>query len=111
MSANKDKGNRWERQSRDYLVSQGIPAYRPKNEGFNDVGDIHGVSPFILQAKDWRNWQAAIREGLDGAQAQKGHAGEEFGAVIVKRARANVSEAYVVMRFEDFAEVLRRLRA
>lgn len=109
MSAAKAKGTRWERHVIDYLATRGIEAYRPRQDGFADVGDLHGVSPFILQCKDWTSWQAAIREGLDGAQRQRDAAGEAFGAAVVKRARRPAEDSYVVMRLEDFASVLVQL--
>lgn len=111
MSANTAKGTKHETAIVNYLIERGIPAYRPAHAGFKDHGDIHGVSPFILQAKDWASWQDAIREGLDGAQKQRVNAGEEFGVAVVKRARRNIKESYVVMRLEDFATILGRLRA
>lgn len=110
MSAAKRKGTKWEVDVRDFFKAKGINAYRPAQEGFKDVGDIHGVDPFVIQCKDWKDWQAAIRDGLDGAQKQARNAGLPFGVCIVKRARKPVSEAYVVMRLEDFAEVVQRLR-
>jgi hypothetical protein len=111
LSAAKQKGTAHETAIVNYLNSRGIPAYRPAQSGFADHGDIHGVSPFILQAKDWRDWQSAIREGLDGAQKQRVNAGEPYGVAVVKRARKSIGEAYVVLRLEDFASLLLDLRA
>lgn len=110
MSANKAKGTRWEVAVRDYLKSRGINAYRPAQEGFRDTGDLHGVDPFAVQCKDWRDVTSAIREGLDGAQKQAANSGQPFGVAVVKRARKPVSEAYVVLRLEDFATLVERLR-
>lgn len=110
MSANKAKGTKWEVQVREFFKANGINAYRPAQEGYKDTGDIHGVDPFTVQAKDWRDWQSAIREGLDGAQVQKVNAGNEFGVAVVKRARRPASEAYVVMRLADFTTIVNRLR-
>lgn len=113
---NKSKGTRWESAVRDYLNEQwgdgnvaGLRAYRPAQEGFRDTGDIHGVSPFVIQAKDWKDVTAALRVGLDGAVQQAANAGEEYGVNVVKRARKPVGEAYAVMRLSDFAEVVLRL--
>lgn len=108
-SAAKTKGITWERVVRRFLRERGIDAFKPYEEGHEDAGDIHGVDPFILQAKDWRAWEAAIREGLDGAERQKRVAGRPFGAAVVKRARRPVGSAYVVMSLDTFASVLRAL--
>lgn len=107
---NKAKGTRWEVAVRDYFKEHGVNAYRPAQEGFKDVGDLHGVSPFAVQCKDWRDVTSAIREGLDGAQKQADNAGERYGVVIVKRARKPVSEAYAVLRLADFVDIVQRLR-
>lgn len=106
----KAKGLKWEREVRRYLREQNIDAFKPYEEGYEDAGDIAGIDPFIGQAKDWRSWQDAIREGLDGGERQKLVAGQPFAVAIVKRARRAVAEAYVVMTLATFAAILRRLR-
>lgn len=108
MSAAKAKGTRWETSVRDFLnatLFSLVKIYRPAQEGFRDVGDLHGLPGFVIQCKDWRDWQSAIREGLDGAVTQAGNAGETYGIAVVKRARKPVGDAYVVMRLSDFAEM------
>lgn len=109
-NANKAKGMKFEREVRRYLREEGIDAFKPYEEGYEDAGDIQGIDPFIGQAKDWRSWQDAIREGLDGGERQKLVAGQPFAVAIVKRARRKVHEAYVVMTLATFAAILRRLR-
>lgn len=111
MTASKDKGTRWESAVVAYLNDNGVRAYRPAQSGFKDHGDIHGVSPFVIQCKDWRDVMAALREGVDGAVVQAGHAGEDYGVAVIKRARRGVGEAYVVMRLEDWSRLLLELRA
>lgn len=108
------KGSKWERDVVGFLRGLGLRVYRPRQEGFEDVGDVH-VGPAVLQAKDWRDWQSAIREGLDGAVAQArawdakhGNASRSYPAAVVKRARRGVADAYVVMRLEDFVRLLER---
>lgn len=105
MSAQKAKGTRFETAVRDYLREHGLPAYRPAQEGFRDVGDIHGVSPFVVQCKDWRDVTGALREGVTGAQVQAANAGEEFGVAVIKRARKPVGDAYVAMTLADFVRL------
>lgn len=106
----KAKGTRWETAVVDFLRASGIRAYRPAQEGYRDVGDIHGVSPFVIQCKDWRDVLAALREGVDGAQLQARNAGETYGVAVVKRARKPAGEAYAVLRLEDLATLILQLR-
>lgn len=107
---NKQKGTQLESAVRDFLKAQGIDAYRPAQEGFKDVGDIRGVSPFTIQAKNWRDLPAALREGVDGANKQRVNAGERWGVAAIKRPRKGVADTYVVMDLATFAEVLAELR-
>ena len=111
MSAAKDKGSKWERDVVAFLKSAGIKAYRPAQSGFRDHGDSHGVSPFVIQAKDWRDVTSALREGLDGVQLQVRNAGETYGVAVVKRARKPAADAYAVMRLEDLAALILQLRS
>lgn len=109
MSANKAKGTKWETDLVGFLKEYGFPARRVAQEGFKDSGDIHGISPFVGQAKNWKSWEDAIREGLDGAEKQKVNAGEPYGVAFVKRVRKGTGEGYAVMTVATFADLLRRL--
>ena len=117
------KGPRWETDLlgwiREHLDRR---AYRPRQEGLEDVGDLHALGGLVvIQAKDWKDWQSAIREGLDGAVRQaavwdrKVNPGADhliepaFPVAVVKRARKPVGEAYAVLRLEDLARLLRFL--
>lgn len=105
---NKARGTRWETAVTRFLRDQGIYAYKPRQEGARDVGDIH-APPFVLQAKDWKDVTGALREGVEGARVQKLNAGLPFGAAVVKRARKPVGEAYVVIRLTDLPELIKML--
>ncbi|MEV0267742.1 hypothetical protein AB0H43_03120 [Hamadaea sp. NPDC050747] len=107
---NKAKGTDWERRLTRAFCALGLLATRPHNEGWQDSGDIHGLSPFVGQAKNWKSWEDAIREGLDGAERQKAHAGEPFGVAFVKRARRVLGDGYAVMTVATFGRMLVRLR-
>ncbi|MGZ0151854.1 hypothetical protein ACXJJ3_32680 [Kribbella sp. WER1] len=107
---NKEKGTRWETAVERFLLDNGIKAYKPRQAGFLDKGDII-ASPFTLQAKDWRDVTSALREGVAGAQVQKVNSGEPFAAAVVKRARKPVEESYLVMRLADLPELIRALAA
>lgn len=115
MSANKAQGTKWETDlvrtlGKFFRGRYGLAPRRVAQEGFNDTGDIHGIDPFIGQAKAWRSWQDAIREGLDGAEKQKVNARRPFAVCLVKRARKPVGKGYAVMTVETFARLLMRLR-
>lgn len=115
MSAAKQKGTAWESALVKYLAEifggrWGLAPRRVAQEGFKDTGDLHGLGPFIAQAKNWASWESAIREGLDGAEKQKRNAGAEYGVAFVKRARKGTGEGYAVMTVATFARVLLRLR-
>lgn len=116
-NAAKAKGTRWETTVLAHLRTVFPRAYKPRQEGFEDIGDIH-AGRLVVQAKDWRSWEAAIREGLDGAVRQAatwatstrstGTAGEPIGVAVVKRARRPVGEAYAVLRLDDLLRLLGR---
>jgi hypothetical protein len=115
VSAAKQKGTKWETDLVRYLGGLfggrfGLAPRRVAQEGFNDTGDLHGISPFIGQAKNYKSWEAAIRLGLDGAEAQRVRAGEPYGVAFVKRVRRPVGAGYAVMTVATFARLLLRLR-
>lgn len=115
MGANKAKGTRWETALVRTLAAFfrerfGLAPRRVAQEGFADTGDIHGIDPFVAQCKDWKSWQDAIREGLDGANKQCKRAGLAYGVAFVKRARRSTGQGYAVMSVATFARLLLRLR-
>ena len=109
-NARKAKGTRWESALRTFFRLLGIPAYRATQEGRLDVGDLHGLDPFVGQAKDYADTVTALRVGVDGAEVQAQNAGRDYGVAFVKRARASVSRGYAVMTVRTFALVLLRLQ-
>ncbi|KUM41182.1 hypothetical protein [Arthrobacter sp. EPSL27] len=116
MSAAKSKGTAFETLIVKALASYfggryGLAPRRVAQEGFKDSGDVHGVSPFIIQAKAYKSWEEAIRLGLDGAEKQKHHAGEPYAVAFVKRPRRSIGDAYAVMNVATFARLLLRLRS
>lgn len=115
MSAAKQKGTAWEtalvRFLGDFFEGRfGLAPRRVAQEGFLDTGDIHGISPFVAQAKAYKSWEEAIRLGLDGVEKQKVRAGEPYGVAFVKRVRRSVGAGYAVMTVATFARLLVRLR-
>lgn len=115
MSAAKAKGTAWETALVKSLGAffrnrYGLDPRRVAQEGFKDSGDLHGLSPFIGQAKNYKSWEEAIRLGLDGAEKQKVNAGEPYGVAFIKRVRKSVGDGYAVMTVATFARILVRLR-
>lgn len=88
----------------------GREARRPHAEGFLDVGDIH-ISPFALQAKNWKDTTAALNIGVSASELQAKRAGETYGAAVIKKRNANISEARVAMTLRTFRDLVARLRA
>lgn len=103
---NKAKGTRFETDVTRALCAAGIPAHKPRQAGRHDIGDIHIGTNFILQAKAWRDVTSALRVGTAAAQAQAEHAGREFGAAVIKKARGNVLDSYVAMPLATFIRLL-----
>lgn len=115
MSTNKSKGTAWETAlvkalSAFWRGRHNLEPRRVAQEGFKDSGDLHGMSPFIGQAKNWKSWEDAIREGLDGAEKQKVHADELYGVALVKRVRKSTGGGYAVMTVATWAQLLIRLK-
>ena len=103
---NKAKGTAFETAIVRYLHERGFTdARRVVQTGPVDTGDVH-CGRFCFQAKNWRDTAAAMREGTDGAMRQKKAAGLPFGVAVVKRHRANVSQAYAIMPLEHYVDLM-----
>lgn len=115
MSAAKQKGTAWETALVRFFAERfggryGLAPRRVAQTGQLDTGDLHGISPFIAQAKNYKSVVDGLREGLEGAEIQKVRAGEPYGVALVKRPGKAVDKGYAVMTVETFADVLLRLR-
>ncbi|WGH21389.1 holliday junction resolvase [Arthrobacter phage Emotion] len=115
MATNKAKGTAWETSlvrslGAFFRGASGLEPRRVAQEGFLDTGDIHGIDPFIAQAKNYKSWETAIREGLDGAEVQRVRAKRDYGVAFVKRARRSTGDGYAVMTVATWARLLLRLR-
>lgn len=103
------KGADHERRVRAYLAEVfGRSVHRPRQEGWADVGDLH-LSPFVLQAKNWADTTAALNVGVRDSEIQAERAEEPYGAAVIKKRGANVSEARVAMTLRTFRRLLTRL--
>ena len=110
---NKAKGSAFERAVINYLRDEwrGLEAFRPRQEGNEDVGDIHSGS-FTIQCKDYASVADALRIGVAGAVKQAAARNAREGGysshpvALIKRRGKGPAEAYAVMRLEDFAELM-----
>jgi len=110
MNPAKRRGTAWESAVVTFFRSRGIHAYRPAQSGAQDVGDVHGVSPVILQCKDVASLAQGLGDGTAGARRQAVAAGERWGVAVLKRRGKSTGEAYVAMSLDTFAEILEELR-
>jgi hypothetical protein len=110
----KAKGTAFETLIKDYLVAKGFPdARRAVLAGENDTGDIHGIQQRItlrnacLQCKNQKKWD--LSGWLNATIEQAKRLKNALPVLIVKRAgngAKTVGESYVVMRLDDFVELL-----
>ena len=106
-SANKRKGTAFESALRDYAIRLRHKAFRPAQAGAGDIGDVHIDGLVCVQAKDVARWSVAqhLQDALDQAQ----RAGLPFAALVMKKRRASIGEAYVVMNYDTLLALLSRL--
>ena len=114
-NAAKAKGTKFETDlvrtlERIFAGRYGLAPRRVAQSGRLDTGDLHGISPAVAQAKNYRDLTAGLREGLEGAELQAARAGEPFGVAFVKRVRRSTADAYAVMTVASWARLLLRLR-
>ena len=97
----KAKGTRWETEVVRFLQEAGHPAHRRPQQGAKDVGDIGGVPGWTLEAKSVK--EIRLAEFLDQANREAVHAGDPYGAAVIKRRGRPVQDGYVVMDLATFA--------
>lgn len=90
----------------NYLKSQGLFVYKPRQTSALDVGDIHLESDYVLQAKAWANVASALREGTADAQIQAKRANRFFGMSVIKKRGGRIADAYVSMPLHVFAALI-----
>lgn len=111
---NKAKGTSFEVLVRDYLIRKGfIHAHRPALSGGNDTGDINGIArkttlrKVAVQCKNQKSFQ--LSQWLNDTVEQAQRLGGAVPALVVKRpgkGKKALGESYVVMRLDDFVELL-----
>jgi hypothetical protein len=107
VNANKRRGTAFESALRDYAIRLRHKAFRPAQAGAGDIGDVHIDGLVCVQAKDVARWSVAqhLQDALDQAQ----RAGLPFAALVMKKRRASIGEAYVVMNYDTLLALLSRL--
>lgn len=110
MSLQREKGTRWETEVVRYLNSRGYSqAERRALHGVYDKGDVSGVFvgeqlPVVFECKNEQN--VSLAGYMKELEAELLNANAPFGAAIVKRRNKGVSEAYAVMPFSRFVDLL-----
>lgn len=106
MSVSRAKGTAWETAIVRYLTEHGYPhAERRALHGHADKGDIAGLPGVVLEAKAAK--QMALSEWLTELEAEIANARAATGAVVVKRRQRQVKDAYAVLPFGRFVELLK----
>jgi hypothetical protein len=105
VNRSKQLGTSWETEVVRYLAAHGHPlAERRAQAGAADKGDVSGIAGTVIECKNVRKLDLA--GWCDELAAERRNAGAKMGAVVVKRSRKNVSEAYCVVSLADLAELL-----
>lgn len=111
MSAQRDKGTKFERLIADYLAERlGDDRIDRMPLHGNDRGDIAGVRTVlgervVIEAKN--HTRLNLAGWIGEAEVERGNADAAVGVVAFKRAgKAVAAEQYVLMRLEDFAILL-----
>ena len=111
-SANKVKGDVFERALRDHLAAAGFDVERTRAGYTRDYGDLHvsvgpgGAPGVIVQAKN--HARLALSEWLTGLRAQLVDSRAEHGVLVVKRRGVgDPGKSYAVMELDDLLGLLR----
>ncbi len=108
MSANKQKGTSFETAGVVYMRDEhGLPVERRALRGNRDCGDISGLPGWILEFKNCV--RMCLAEWMDEAHKEAANDGAPFYAVVHKRRGKNVSQAYVTMPLEIWAQWYREI--
>lgn len=111
---NKAKGTSFEVSVKGWLNIRGFPnAHRAVLEGGLDKGDIHGIYNKVLKRKvcvQCKNQKAMkLSEWLNDTVEQAERLDNAVPALVVKRVGKGekaLGDSYVVMRLEDFSQLL-----
>jgi hypothetical protein len=106
MSANKQRGTRWETAIVDFLAPMFPHVERRALRGAKDRGDIAGIPGAVIEAK------SAARTDLSGWLNEAQHEGRNAAARVAvvwfkRRGKASAGDGYVLMDGHTFAYLLK----
>jgi len=114
----KAKGTAFETLIKDYLISKDLPdARRAVLAGENDTGDIHGIQQestlrnACLQCKNQKKLD--LSGWLNATVEQARRLKNALPVLVVKRSGKGakaIGDSYVVMRLNDFVELLKEAK-
>lgn len=99
MNRSKAKGTAYESALVTYFAEMGFDARRIVLHGNKDRGDIDIDGHWNAEAKDCKTH--CLAQWMDECEVESVNAGKPV-ALIVKRARKNVSKSYVIMDLDTF---------
>lgn len=109
MSKQRAKGTAAETAVVRYLQAHGFPhAERRALHGVNDMGDITGCGPLVLEVKNHKTMDLAgwIRE----LEAEMANADVDLGSVVIKkRGTTDPRDWYALLPFGIFVDLLREV--
>ena len=105
MSANRDKGTRWESAVVTYLQTNGWPnAERRAMHGANDRGDVAGIVGLIIEAKSATRVELAA--WLDEATREANHAQDKGVVWFKRRGHTSPGSGFVLMDGQTLVNLL-----
>lgn len=107
MSANKDRGTRWETAIVAFLIERGwVNVERRALQGTKDKGDIAGIPGVVIEAKSQA--RHSLSEWLTEAEKERVNAGALVGVAWIKRRGfTSAGKGYVLMSGDTFADLLK----
>ena len=107
-NASRARGTAWEVKVVDFLQSRGHrEVYRMAPGGIHDAGDVGGLPDWAIEARD--RAKISLAENCDDAVARAREKRCRYGIAFIKRRGRPVTDAYVVMPAETWADLLDEL--
>lgn len=105
-SPQKNKGDRFERDIRDYLLSQGFNVERTRAGWADDRGDIHGIAGFTWECKNQK--ALSLSAWVGELESECRNAGTSVGAVVhKKRGVTDGGEQYATLPLRMLVQLLK----
>lgn len=102
----KAKGSQWERDVAKYFNERGYPHVERRYGAGNtlDKGDINGLPGFVIECKNLG--RVTLASIMDETLKEQQNAKLPYGIAIIKRRNRPAKDAYVVLTFEQFINLL-----